>query len=489
MNALKFTLISACVYLLVGGCFVRGKDYRDDGDKQRTCTVNEDCFLEEKCDEGFCRPAEACLRCTTVPNGRSVCFHGLCVVEACDSGWHDVNGLYEDGCEYRCDITNDGVEICDGRDNNCNGLTDEDFDLNYDPEHCGECNNICPVPPNAEPLCVGGLCYFQCKEGFWNNDGNPETGCEATHCEETNDGVEICDLRDNNCNGETDEGFVKDIPESCGPLCEKCHFDNAEALCVDGRCVMGECHPACQDLNNDPSDGCEYCCVPTNGGIETCDGRDNNCNGVIDSGLVCDCPESMTNIAELFCMDIYEASKPDATETNRGTDNSLAVSQPGVMPWTHLTVTEAAAACEAAGKRLCTPLEWETACRGSQGYDYSYGPEYDPVICNGIDTFCNCGPGSSCEDKDPCPYPHCFWDCGAPFSPMPTGYFPDCHNEDGVYDITGNIWEYVQGGMGRGGAFNCSNSEALHKCSYEAGWAEENNSNFGFRCCCTDCPE
>ena len=42
----------------------------------------------------------------------------------------------------------------------------------------------------------------------------------------------------------------------------------------------------------------------------------------------------------------------------------MAVSAPAVLPNGYLSGQMAAAACERAGKRLCTPEEWVTACRG-----------------------------------------------------------------------------------------------------------------------------
>ena len=66
---------------------------------------------------------------------------------------------------------------------------------------------------------------------------------------------------------------------------------------------------------------------------------------------------------------------------------------------------------------------------------------------------------------------------------MPTGEFPQCTTEYSVFDISGNVWERVQGGAGRGGAYNCSDSAALHKCGFVAGWGTDKIPNFGFRCC------
>ncbi|MBQ9396333.1 MAG: SUMF1/EgtB/PvdO family nonheme iron enzyme, partial [Proteobacteria bacterium] len=174
------------------------------------------------------------------------------------------------------------------------------------------------------------------------------------------------------------------------------------------------------------------------------------------------CPEQMVAIHETYCMDIYEASRPDATETSEGKDSSMAVSKKGVMPWMiGDNNAKAEAACEAAGKRLCSPAEWEYACRGVNNTEYGYGESYDPAICNGLDTF-----GSFM------------------FHPTATGAFPDCTNGWGIYDLNGNYWEHTSGGSGktvRGGAYNCLDSLTNHKCSYIPGnWTP---TALGFRCC------
>ncbi len=190
------------------------------------------------------------------------------------------------------------------------------------------------------------------------------------------------------------------------------------------------------------------------------------------------CPEGAVSVCGVFCIDTYEASRPDATDTSPGSDDSRATSRPGVMPWYSsdaavMNRSVAAAACEAAGKRLCTTQEWRAVCRGPDDLDYCYGNDYDPLTCNGIDTYCECDP-----------YPHCYDDCGASFHAVPTGSFPGCTNEFGIYDINGNVWELVDAADGldhyRGGAYNCKDSETLHGCNYDATW---DPSAKGFRCC------
>lgn len=57
-----------------------------------------------------------------------------------------------------------------------------------------------------------------------------------------------------------------------------------------------------------------------------------------------------------FCVDIHAASRPDATDTSAGRDESYATSRPNVIPWTNLTFQEASEACGRAGKFLC---DWD----------------------------------------------------------------------------------------------------------------------------------
>ena len=196
------------------------------------------------------------------------------------------------------------------------------------------------------------------------------------------------------------------------------------------------------------------------------------------------CPEGAVSIENLFCIDRYEASRPDATKDSAGEDGSMATSRPGVIPWQVLDNAEALEACKAAGKTLCTESEWNQACSGPSGTVYGYGDEYDPTICNSIDTYCLCDSTGPCADREPCPFPHCYNECYALFRLEPTGYFNDCKNAYGVFDMNGNLWEHVQGGDDtriRGGAYNCMDSERLHRCDYIPGnWKP---SAQGFRCC------
>ena len=105
-----------------------------------------------------------------------------------------------------------GDEVCDGQDNDCDGLTDENFDLASDEDNCGECGVVCGFD-QARPTCTEGVCGIRsCEPGWVDTNADLEDGCE---CRQSNDGEEICDDSDNDCDGKIDEG-QRNACDLCG---------------------------------------------------------------------------------------------------------------------------------------------------------------------------------------------------------------------------------------------------------------------------------
>ena len=76
--------------------------------------------------------------------------------------------------------------LCDGLDNDCDGMVDEGFDLQSDSNNCGACGNQCNLD-NATSYCDSGICVIdQCAPGFADCDGNPENGCEVDLSSDSN---------------------------------------------------------------------------------------------------------------------------------------------------------------------------------------------------------------------------------------------------------------------------------------------------------------
>lgn len=93
-----------------------------------------------------------------------------------------------------------------------------------------------------------------------------------------------------------------------------------------------------------------------------------------------------------FCIDKYEAAivevAPDGAEKPYphwlpvDGHSVRAVSEPGVHPQGYISEVQAADACIASGKRLCSYPEWKTACMGPKKTTFPYGEARRSGVCN-----------------------------------------------------------------------------------------------------------
>jgi len=184
-------------------------------------------------------------------------------------------------CDDNDPAVNPGAaEICDGTDNNCDGVVDEGFDLDADGfASCGgDCDDgDASVNPDAVEVCDGldNNCDGVVDEGF-DLDADGVTTC-AGDCDDAKPAVypgaaEICDGTDNNCDGQVDEGVLQTWYED---------WDTdgyGDALYSVQACGQPAGYVAdatdCNDLNANVNPSA----------VEICDGIDNNCDGQIDEG-------------------------------------------------------------------------------------------------------------------------------------------------------------------------------------------------------------
>ncbi len=205
--------------------------------------------IDNNCDGGVDNGFHGC---EAVEGALTYCFRGACEF-SCTAGFVNLDQDAANGCE--CQITNGRQDVCDGIDNDCDGIVDN-------PE------TACDSPYGGFSTCVQGACDLRCAPSFVDVDGQAANGCE---CHITNGGREVCDGRDNDCDGQIDEG---------GDVCER--LPGADVSCVDGACEF-DCVGSFVDIDGEDFNGCE--CQITNGGRDLCDGVDNDCDGIVDNAI------------------------------------------------------------------------------------------------------------------------------------------------------------------------------------------------------------
>lgn len=251
--------------------------------------------------------------------------------------------------------------------------------------------------------------------------------------------------------------------------------------------------------------------APGDGGDRNGGGGDHDAGSSNDGGDNTDdaCPALMARVsladAGAVCVDRYEAATAVVDGNGATTPHPydqpvdgvakgstiVAVVADGVKPQGYISEAQAAAACSAAHKRLCTLPEWLAACQGPQGWTYPYGNSYQAGACNegratnpvndcfgaGDAVFTSANMNSSCCDDQP-------------NTVAAGGSFPRCVSSWGIYDLHGNLHEWIDASSGgangifKGGYFvdakingpGCLYATTAHAKTYH-------DYSTGFRCC------
>ena len=248
------------------GCPVVDEDSKDYGcdlwievtDISETNNENNN-HLEPYCGDGIINGNEQCEYDADCSTGM-VCNNCQCEIEnnsACASGdtrpcyTGDLatrnEGLCQDGTQTcvggfweACvgDIT-PVAEVCDGEDNNCDGITDEG-----NPGGGGNCNT------GLDGICTAGTLSCQ--------------GGSLTCVQNNSPQAEVCNGLDDNCDGVVDEALT----QSCS-------------------LQLGVCEGIIQTCTSGSWSTCDYGPYYEAGTELTCDDLDNDCDDEVDEGDVC----------------------------------------------------------------------------------------------------------------------------------------------------------------------------------------------------------
>ncbi len=264
------------------------------GEGTYRCNADETCPRDFTCDDGLCCKVDGTPACPTLPNTNGTCpGDGTPKVYFRDEDG-DLDGnekisrvfcraplnpgwvLTSTDCDDLDKTINlQSVEVCNGKDDNCNRQLDEGLP------------NLRPFYPDEDGdghgVVDGGVMACAAPPGFVEELGD----CDAFDPSKFQGAPELCNNLDDDCDGRTDDQEDSPFQDSNTDRFP-CTVSNASGVCSAGlfRCVTSQPGQVVRE--------CRSVATPSR---EVCDGLDNDCANGVDDRPGCGGPRSLINTA------------------------------------------------------------------------------------------------------------------------------------------------------------------------------------------------
>ena len=308
------------------------------------------------------------------------------------------------GTGLTCNITNPGqmpgTEICNGKDDDCDGLVDEGA--------CTSCPGTAELCNNMDDDCDGSI-DEDLQRPCGSNVGICTTGTETcsagawSTCTGQGPQPEVCNGKDDDC-----DGVVDGFSQSCTNLPDP-----------PGNPNKGVCHPGTQVCPSDGSGKFGPCLGEVVPSGEVCNGLDDDCDGTVDEDTGGGNCSSSCGVGTIQCVNgtlqCVGSSGPQPEVCNGFDDDCDGTVDEDVPD---------GPACDGGGT-ICNGVE---KCIG--GTYQCQGPPVQQEQCNCKDDDCdgNVDEGSLCAAGATCTSCQCAFPCSGGEFPCPAGKICNADN-------------------------------------------------------------
>ncbi len=276
-----------------------------------------------------CDPDEVDEDCSGTPNdppGGCACTSGQtrdCVADGiCAAGTEScIDGMFGG-----CSIEPEPFEICDGEDDDCNGVIDDGLRRTCWDDGDGDGYAATGAPSSQQCMTPSG----GCPTGYTHRDpAVDDVDCNDSDDDQAPGQTEVCNGIDDDCNGVADE--MLRVPcyvdedndtyaaatamevQACRDLTRM-----SVAFCPLGYTNRAPSSVATTDCNDAAGTGFDF----HPGAPELCDSQDNDCNGMVDDGARVTCwtdsdDDGYPNAGATSSMQCRDGTRPDRGDCPR----------------------------------------------------------------------------------------------------------------------------------------------------------------------------